>query len=171
MNVSLTSPDKTHELNVLKSLFWHITNNDLRELKTLAWHEHIQFFKRNPHLKSPFIDSLVGICLSQCIVFHQINSEQRINDLDIWHFYKENKNMNFPYRVHKINEDGYKGRRIDFLKRAIPERLFRYSLENPGQIIINYLREEESKTRISLIEKGIIGLWPESIFGRRIGRD
>lgn len=150
--------------------YWRLTRNDFEELKRLAWKEHVEFFERNPHLKAFFYESLIGICLCQGAASHYLNPKTGIKDFDIWHFYQENKNANFPYRAHKANEDGYKGKRIDFLKRAIPQRICHLSPGKPGRIILDYLREEDNRTKRKLLEKGIIGLWPNSIFGEVLWR-
>lgn len=148
----------------------YLTTHDLEELKTLSLNEHIDFLKRNPHLKSAFSDSLTGICMYQYVASGCIYPELGIKAFDIWHFYKENQNINFPNRVHKIVEDGYNGKRIDFLKRGIPRHICELTPDEPGRIITNYLQSQK-ECKIKLEEKEIFGLWPESIFGKLLKSD
>ena len=150
--------------------YWRLTKGDLKELKDLAYKEHREFFKRNPHLKASFHNSLIGICLCQCAASHYLNSAIGIKDFDIWHFYRENKNSRFPYRAHKSIEKGYKKRGIGFLKRAIPQHICRLSPSEPSRIILNYLCQEDNRTKKELLKKAIIGLWPSDIFGHILWR-
>jgi hypothetical protein len=145
-------------------LYDTITMHDLERLKELAVREHEDFFKRNPHLKRAFYDSLIGICLCQGAASHFLNPKVGIKDFDIWHFYVEDNRSYFPYRAHKRIENGYKGKPIDFLKRAIPTHT--YNANASEQTIMNYLFERNTKTKRLLLEKAIIGLFPANIYGK-----
>ena len=85
-----------------------------------------------------------------------------LNDYDVWHLYKEHQSINFPYRSHKTSEEDSKGKRIGFFKRAVPQRICNLFPEEPGRIIADYLLTQ-GKTK--LLEKGVMGLWPECIYG------
>jgi hypothetical protein len=146
-------------------LYDALTLDDLEQLKELALKEHKEFFKRNPNLKSAYYNSLIGICLCQGAASHYLNPDVGIKDFDIWHFYVENKEINFPYRAHKRIDRGYKSKSIDFLKRAISNIHSSYS-EDSGQIIMEYLLERNTTTKELLLKKAIIGLFPNEIFGR-----
>lgn len=148
----------------------YLTPNDLEELKKLAVKEHVEFFNRNPHLKSPFFNALIGICIYQYAASGCIYPELGVKAFDIWHFYRENGSINFPNRVHRINEDGYNGKRIDYLKRGIPRYICDLSPGQPGRIISNYVQEQK-EYKIKSQEKEIFGLWPESIFGKLLSSD
>lgn len=147
-----------------------LTRNDLQRLKKLALLEHKKFFKRNPHLKSVYYNSLIGICLCQGAAAHYLNPKVGIKDFDIWHFYKEGENSVFPYRAHKRIESGYGDIPIDFLKRAIPKRIYNSHSGNIEQIIMEYLQERNTNTKKLLLKKPIIGLHPKRIFGKVIWR-
>lgn len=147
-----------------------LTKSDLQKLKELALLEHEEFFKRNPHLKGIYYDSLIGICLCQGAASHYLNPKIGIKDFDIWHFYEEAENIVFPYRAHKRIIKGCRGIPIDFLKRAIPKSTCNSYPGNPEQIIMKYLRERNTKSKRLLLKKAIIGLYPESIFGKVIWR-
>lgn len=138
--------------------------SDLIELKKLALEENENFFKRNPHLREAYGDSLIGICLCQGAASHYLNQEVGIKDFDIWHFYLKNKNVYFPNRALKKLKNGYKGKRIDFLKRAIPRRIYDSNPDDPGQIIMEYMFEKNTETKKELLKKAIIGLYPDEIF-------
>lgn len=145
-----------------------LTKKDLEELKNIALREHEDFFKRNPHLKSPFHDSLIGVCLCQGAASHYLNPKVGIKDFDIWHFYLKNESTPFPYRAHKRIENGYKGRPIDFLKRAIPRPISDSYFNEADQIILDYLLERNTPTKKLLLKKAIIGLFPNKILGKVI---
>lgn len=145
--------------------YWALTNNDLKELSKLAIREHEDFFQRNPHLKAFFYNSLIAICLCQGAALHYIDCQTGIKDFDIWHFYQANPRSTFPYRALRSIEAGYKGIRIDFLKRAIPEQICRLSPNDPGQIILSFLRARDTQTKKELLEKAVVGLWPPKLLG------
>ncbi len=147
-------------------LYENLNIKDLKKLKELALEEHENFFKRNPHLKEAYYDSLIGICLCQGAASHYLNPNVGIKDFDIWHFYKENNNIPFPYRGHKRIKDGYKGKPLDFLKRVIPNDIYNSNIGSPEQIIMNYLLEKNTKTKTLLLKKAIIGLYPDEIFNK-----
>ena len=147
-------------------LFDRLTDYDLEKLKELALDEHENFFRRNPHLKVAYYYSLVGICLCQGAASHYLDPNVGIKDFDIWHFYVEHGSVKFPYRAHKRIEDGYKGKPIDFLKRAIPKDIHDSYFNDPEQAIMEYLFERNTKTKKLLLKKAIIGLFPNKIFGK-----
>jgi len=101
-----------------------------------------------------------------------LKPEVGIKDFDIWHFYLEEEGVNFLYRAHKRLEKGkgYKGKPVDFLKRAIPRYIYDKHPEDPGQIIMQYLLERNTKTKRLLLKKAVIGLYPDKIFGEVLWR-
>lgn len=154
----------------LKRIYTKLNKNDLKQLKNIAINEHENFFKRNPHLKIAYYNSLIGICLCQGAASHYLNSSVGIKDFDIWHFYIENKNFKFPYRARKKIENAYLGRHIDFLKREISKDICDHFLNDIGKIIMKYLFERNTKTKTFLLKKAIIGLFPNEIFGKVLWR-
>ena len=147
-------------------MYDRLTEHNLEQLKELALKEHKEFFERNPHLKNIYCNSLIGICLCQGAASHYLNPNVGIKDFDIWHFYVENTSTNFPYRAHKRIETGYKGKPIDFLKRAISKEIYDSFSNEPKQVIIEYLLERNTNTKKLLLKKAIIGLYPNEIFGK-----
>lgn len=148
--------------------YWVLTEADLTQLRQLAHEEHEEFFRRNPRLGAFFRKSLIGICLCQGAASHYLHPAIGIKDFDIWHFYRENKDSSFPYRAHKSIEGGYRGKRIDFLKRAIPESTCEQYPGQPGRTILSYLHQRDTRTKAELLKKAIIGLWPSSILGETL---
>ena len=151
-----------------KRLFEPISKLDFKKLQRLALKEHEAFFKRNPRLRKAYHSSLIGIALCQGAASHYLNSNVGIKDFDIWHFYVENRSINFPYRAHKSIENGYKGKPIDFLKRAINRDLRNFYSNEPDKCIIEYLLQRNTKTKRFLLKKAVVGLFPDKIFGKVI---
>lgn len=147
-------------------LYDPINIDDLIALRQHGTDEHEASFKRNAHLRSAYYDNLIGIFLCQGAASHYLDPSVGINDFDIWHFYRENENVRFPYRGHRRIEDGYKGRPIDFLKRAIPAEIcFDFQGDVRGTVM-EYLFKKDTKTKVMLLAKAIIGLYPEELFSQ-----
>ena len=145
-----------------------ITINDLRDLQRIALEENENFFKRNPKYREPYHDALIGICLCQGAASHYLNPTVGIKDYDIWFFYLEKGNPRVPYRARKKLENGYKGKRIDFLRRGIPKYILDKFPNDPGETILNYLLEKNTKAKRMLLKKAVIGLFPDEILGKVI---
>lgn len=145
----------------------HITRRDLRNLRDLALEEHDAFFRRNPHLEAGYRQALVAACLCQGAALHYLNPRSRLEDFDIWHFYWETRGKIFPYRAHAKGE--YRGKRVDFLKRGVRKEFRRFA-GNSGQVILEYLKRRDTRTKRELLKKATIGLFPHSIFGKMLWR-
>jgi hypothetical protein len=141
-----------------------LEKGDLQQLRDLALREHDDFFKRNPHLKRSYHNSLIGICLCQGAALHYLDHKTGIADFDIWHFYLVDDRQNFPYRAHKVDKQGYRGIKIDYLKRAIPRKLYLSNDRKPEKAIVEFIRTRKTKTK-TLLDKAIIGLYPADSFG------
>ncbi|MBA7652396.1 hypothetical protein ES703_60230 [subsurface metagenome] len=146
--------------------YFSLTINDLKKLKKLALKEHEEFFKRNPHLKSAYYNSLIGICLCQGAASHYLNPSVGIKDFDIWFFYVKDDSIYFQCRKPKRNKNAYKEKPIDFLKRIIPKYICNFNPNDPEKTIMEYLKVKNTKTKIELLKKAIIGLYPDKIFGK-----
>jgi len=140
---------------------------DLKNLRWIGIKEHENFFKRNIHLKNDYYNNLISICLTTNGALQYLNQDNGTNDFDIWHFYLECDKF-FPYRAYKRISNGYIGKRIDFLKRAIPRHIYLRSMNEPEKVIINYLLYGNNKFKSELLASPIIGLYPDSIFGKVI---
>jgi len=146
-----------------------LTRRDLRKLREIAIEEHDAFLGRNPHINKAYRNSLVAICPCQGAASHYINPKVGVKDFDIWHFYFDSSKVPFPYRAHKRIEKGYKGKPVDFLKRAI-SRSLRSSTQRSDILIKSYLLQRNSSTKVKLSKKAVIGLFPNQIFGKVIWR-
>ncbi|MGI0080860.1 MAG: hypothetical protein ACRECH_14710, partial [Nitrososphaerales archaeon] len=85
----------------------------------------------------------------------------KLKDFDIWHFYVEVPSVRFPYRSHKRLQNGYLGRQVDFLKRAIPKAVADNYRGAPSRIIMEYLKQGDTETKRRLLKKVIICLYPD----------
>ena len=144
-----------------------LTLHDLKKLRELATKEHENFCERNSHLASAYGNSLIAICLCQGAASHYMNPKVGIKDFDIWHFYREDSRVPFPYRAHKRIEFGYENKPLDFLKRTIPRDIVNGS-QRPDNIIRTYLLQRNTFSKKLLLKKAVVGLFPDSIFGEII---
>ncbi len=146
-------------------LYRLLAKEDLDFLLVMGLQEHERFFHRNPRLRDAYHDNLIAICLCQGAALHYLDPRVGVKDFDVWHFYAENERVPFPYRAHCRVEDGYLGKPVDFLKRAIPWRIVDLNRGNPNEIVRTYLLERNSGTKRRLLQKAVLGLFPERIFG------
>lgn len=140
-----TKDERTYEI---------LNSKDLERLRDIVLKEQEDFFKRNPKFTG-YRNRLIGICLCQGAAAHYIDKQAGIQDFDIWFFYKAEKDNLMWVRKRRSIKTAYLNKRIDFLKRAIPEELC--NLENAGEIIKNYLLVSKQKTPKFLLEKAGIG--------------
>jgi hypothetical protein len=89
-----------------------------------------------------------------------------IKDFDIWHFYVGDRSINFPHRARKRLKNGYRGKPIDFLKRAISKDIYDSYPNDPAEIIRKYLLQKNTNTKRLLLRKPITGLFPDEIFSK-----
>ncbi len=150
---------KRHNFKITKEHLWWLSKR--------AEKEHHEFFLRKPHLQA-YRKSLVGIVLCQGAALHYIGKENGIKDFDVWFFYKKDEKVNFSVRKPVTDKKGYKGVKIDFMKRAIPASICAKFSNQPDQCILNYLLERNTSTKRFLLEKAGIGLYPKKIFAQTI---
>lgn len=146
-------------------LYDRLTKEDLNRLRELALQENDDFFRRNDHLHAAYGNSFIDACLCQGAASHYVNPKVGVKDFDIWHFYVEHSDVAFNPRAHRRLEDGYRGKAVDFLKRAIPQRICAGRADDAGRVIMDYLNETDTETKQKLLEKAIVGLAPGAIFG------
>ncbi len=144
-----------------------LTPIDLVSLRRLGIEESKAFLRRNPHLKTAYGSALIAICLCQGAASHFLSPSVGVKDYDVWHFYVQNLRVPFPYRAHYRSH--YKGRRVDFLKRCIPNRLANAST-SAGKSVMAYLMRRDTATKKRLLTKAVIGLHPKSIFEKVLWR-
>ncbi len=139
-------------------------------LQELALKEHDSFFQRNPRLREAYHNSLVGIALCQGAAWHYVNASIGIKDFDIWLFYRKSEEINLPCRHRKSIEDGYKRRRIDFLRRAIGRDLCDVHFNEADKCIMQYLLQRNTQTKRMLLGKPVVGLFPDRIVDKIMWR-
>lgn len=165
----------------LERSYERITIADLDALKNLALIEQKSFFDRNPKYREPYQNALIAITLCQGAALHFLDDKNGIKDFDIWYFYARVTNMKYPPRAMKLVDSrmqkfgvnpndanrGYVGRRIHLLGRDI-DCQHRRGQHDPRECIIRYLVTRKTETARRLSEKGVIGLYPATIFGKVI---
>lgn len=151
-------------------LFDPLTESDLQPLREIALAEHAAFVVRNPHLGAVYADHLIGICLCQGAASHYLDPRIGVKDFDIWFFYLEDPRARIPHRARKRVSDGPKGRPIDFLRRAIPAPVAEHYAGEPAEAIMAYLLQRDTKTKRALLQKAVVGLAPDALFGRILWR-
>jgi hypothetical protein len=150
-----------------------ITKYDLKRLLRLASRDMDMFFERNPLYSKPYKDKQLLIALCQGAALHYIDKKSGVKDFDVWFFYPK-KSIDLPYRRRGVVDFGvskfgrnpkmkkYEGRTIDVLMRSDVN----FNNKKPELAIYNYLIAKKSKTAKLLSQKAVIGLYPESVFGK-----
>ncbi|MEK6882227.1 MAG: hypothetical protein AABY22_21595, partial [Nanoarchaeota archaeon] len=95
---------------------------------------------------------------------HYIDRKKNIKDFDIWLFYRGNKKNKLLVRRPFIDKNGYRGVKIDFMKKAIPAVLCKKFINGPDKCILKYLQECNTNTGRLLLQKAGVGLHPKKIF-------
>lgn len=149
-----------------------ITKSDLKKLLRLAKSNVDDFFSRKPEYQK-YVGKEVLIALCQGAALHFIDGRNGVKDFDVWFFYPR-LSKQLPYRRRGTadfgqskfgkfpNDVGYDGRRIDVLMRS--EHSF--SSKSPNAGLSQYLSEPKTATAKHLSRKAVIGLYPESVFGK-----
>lgn len=151
-------------------LYLDITIEDLTHLRDLGLIEHEHFFARNDrrgkgYLRRAYYDGLIAICLCQNAATQCIDPNHGFGDFDVWLFYVDSPDANFPYRAYpKKDKPQLKGTYVDFLKRSIPSR-HTSCADSAGGAVMSYLAERRTDTQKMLLCNAIVGLHPSEIFG------
>lgn len=151
-----------------------ITKADLKKLRRLAYADIEDFFKRNPIYKRPYKGKEVLVALCQGAALHYIDGKNGVKDFDVWLFYPK-KEPRLPYRRRGVVDFGsskfgrhpdakpeYTGRTVDVLMRS--DQCF--NKRGPESGLVRYLSDPKTKTAKLLGQKAVIGLYPESVFGK-----
>lgn len=113
-------------------------------------------------------ERLIAICLCQNVARNYIAGDARLNDLDVWFFFREHDTVKLPnFRNLRKSHDGMfpvlGTKRIDFMKKTIP-----LGLVVGGDIsrtIHNFMSKRGTLNSEMLRTKPVIGLYPDTIFG------
>ncbi len=150
-----------------------ITKADLKKLLKLASEDIIQFFQRHPRYSKPYKGKQLLIALCQGAALHYMDHKNGVKDFDVWFFYPK-KTIDLPYRRRGVIDFGkskfgkhpddkdLNGRRIDILMRS--DSFF--NIQDPELALSNYLIRKKSKTSKLLAQNAVVGLYPDSVFGK-----
>lgn len=148
-----------------------LNKEHLAILRRVVCEERRLFFERNPHLKGAFRDNLVATCLCQGAAQHFVDGTTGVKDFDVYWFYREHPQANYPYRALKEtyrNFPTFGTRKVDLMGRTIDSAIVERHIDNLPECIREYLRKSRTQTTGYLIRKAVVGLHPESIFGKVI---
>lgn len=157
--------------------FATITTQDLKRILKLAKSDVKRFFDNHPKYGRLYRGTEILIALGQGAALHYIDKKSGVKDFDVWFFYPK-RTITLPYRrrgtadfgslkfgKHPDDKD-YTGRRIDILMRSDPH----FKRNNPQRSLTNYLNQSNTQTAVKLSHKAMIGLWPDSLFGKILWR-
>jgi hypothetical protein len=108
-----------------------ITRGDLARLAALADTDRQDFFKRNPGTRHLYADRLFAVALCQGAALHYLDGINGIKDLDVWSFYDQHPQRQYPpRRIAQVDfgdpkfgtsDDSpqFAGRRVDLIGRSI----------------------------------------------------
>lgn len=118
---------------------------------------------------------MIAVALCQGAALHYVDRKTGVKDFDVFTFYAENPGGPFPYRWPTTADFGpsrfgrregepetYRGRRIDFMGRSLPEGVN----ANPVEALTRYLVGGRTKTARRLREKAVVLIDPPQLRGR-----
>lgn len=149
-----------------------LTKEDLKEIEQYAKEELKRFLNKEKY--KVYENKLIAICLCQGAAQHFVDGKTGIKDIDVWFFFKEDKDVKIPNFKNmrksvskKFTNIGEK--RIDFLKKAIKEDIINKSeSEKPEDILKSYLQNGHTSSSKLLAQKSVVGLFPPDIFEKII---
>jgi len=151
-----------------------ITKRDLRKLLRLAGENIDSFFDRKPIYKKPYHGKVKLVALCQGAALHYIDGKNGVKDFDVWFFFPQKGGVILPYRRTGVADFGKSrfgknpnkplldGRNVDVLMRSTKF----FNRGNPRSCIIDYLTNCKTPSAKLLARKAVIGLYPESVFGK-----
>ena len=151
-----------------------IARDDLMRLGKLAADDRERFFARNPQLARLYRARVLCTALCQGAALHYVNETNGIKDFDVWTFFIDHPARRFPFRrpvtradfgASKFGrhpaDDGFTGRRVDFLMRGIECRLG----SDPVEVIQRYLAASATKSASCLATKAVVIIDPTRLRG------
>lgn len=151
-----------------------ITKRDLRKLLKLARADIDDFFDRKLSYKKPYHGKEKLVTLCQGAALHYIDNKNGVKDFDVWFFYPQKGDVVLPYRRTGLVDFGkskfgkhpgnplFEGRGVDVLMRSTKF----FNRGTPEACIAGYLSSRESPSAKFLAQKAVVGLYPESVFGK-----
>jgi len=150
-----------------------LTKADLKRLGEIAATDRADLFKRKPDTGRLYSDRLFAVALCQGGALHYLDGKNGVKDLDVWSFFKPNKERQFPYRRRGQLDFGdpkfgqsedapsFIGRRVDHIGRAIPDTDY----SDPVAVLRRYLHAGATESACRLAEKAVILIEPAHLFG------
>lgn len=148
--------------------------NDLSRLAEIAKQDRISFFTAYPKWRNLYGNRLLCVTLCQGAALHYVDGKNGVKDFDVWTFYAENKEAQFPPRRRKAEDFGaskfgrwpgdrlhYTGRRVDLIGRSLPVN----PDANPIEAVRAYLRMGQTNTARELAKKAVVIIEPEDLIG------
>jgi hypothetical protein len=150
-----------------------ITEADLRRLGRLAADDRLDLFHRKPDTERLYAGRLFAVALCQGGALHFIDGRNGIKDLDVWSFFEEHPERQFPPRRRMKVDFGdakfgttndsphFVGRRVDLIGRSIPNA----NRNDPVGTLRRYLRAGTTDSAFCLSEKAVILIEPSPLLG------
>jgi hypothetical protein len=139
----------------------------------IAGADRERFFVRNPRWARLYRERVIAVALCQGAALHYVDGRNGVRDFDVWTFYEQHPEAQFPFRRHQVQDFGpskfgrhpeatsLRGRAVDLFGRSIPA-------STSGDVIAAvraYLngRSTESARRLAL--KAVVLLDPGPLRG------
>lgn len=97
-----------------------------------------------------------------------------IKDIDVWFFFRPDKNVPIPHKRNmcktiKLELPGIGLFIIDFLKKMVKdETILKADNDNSASIILSYLNNEKTSTAREIRRKSVVMLYPDDLLGKPI---
>jgi hypothetical protein len=140
---------------------------ETESLMAISKEEEIDFFKRNPHLVEPYRSRLVAVALCQGAALQYLGRGYGVNDFDLHFFYRQNPaklRLSRAVRRVFVTVGSFKDAPVDFIRTVIPWWLCN-RFNNSVDLIGAFLRQHPTSNAQNLVEKAVIGLLPDELFG------
>ena len=144
-----------------------LTREDLVVLRSYSLEELERFLCIGGGKYAVYRERLLAICLCQEAARNYVSGEGRLNDLDVWFFFREHDTVKLPNlrNLWKPLDGMFPAigrKRIDFMKKAIP---LAFAVEEDiPQTIRDFLVKRGTLNSEKLRAKPVVGLFPEPIF-------
>jgi hypothetical protein len=151
-----------------------ITDADLSRLSELAALDRAGRFARRPRWLV-YADRVIAVALCQGAALHYVDGETGVKDFDVLTVFAQHPEGPFPYRWMTNDDFGpsrfgrrdgepesYRGRRIDFIGRSLPEGVD----ADPIEALLRYVSDGRTETARCLREKAVVLIDPTELRGQ-----
>lgn len=150
-----------------------VTKQDLRRLGQVAAIDQADLFTRKPETGRLYGKRLFAVALCQGAAVHFINGRNGVKDFDVWCFYTENPERQFPSRGRGKLDFGdpkfgvtpdsphFAGRRVDVIGRSIAEA----KPNDPVGSLRTYLEAGKTESARLLAQKAVVLIEPAALLG------